>query len=115
MLLGGAMLLVLSAAFGELRTWPHLTWRGLAAESYLIVLGSVVGFSAFVWLLARLPATVVSSHAYVNPVVAVAVGYLLAGERVTPRMLLGIAIVVASVVLVLRRPAAPAEPSPKPA
>ena len=114
MLLGGAMLLALSAAFGELHTWPHLTWRGLAAESYLIVFGSIVGFSAFVWLLARLPATVVSSHAYVNPAVAVAVGYLLAGERVTPRMLVGIAIVVASVVLVLRRPASPkqsAEPA----
>lgn len=106
MLLGGGMLLALAAAAGELRAWPAITWRGVAAESYLILFGSVVGFSAFVWLLARLPATVVSSHAYINPVVAVAAGYLLAGEQVTPRMLAGITIVVASVVLVLRRPVA---------
>lgn len=105
MLLGGGMLLLLSAGTGELRTWPAMTWRGVAAEGYLIVFGSVVGFSAFVWLLERLPATVVSSHAYVNPVVAVAVGYLLAGERVTLRMAVGVAIVVLSVVLVLGRPA----------
>ena len=60
-----------------------------------------MGFSAFVWLLGRMPATRVASHAYVNPVVAVALGYFLAGEVVTPRMLLGTALIVASVALIL--------------
>ena len=103
MFLGGGMLLILSPVFGELHPLPHVSLRAGLALGYLIVCGSLLGFTAFVWLLARMPATRVSSHAYVNPVVAVALGYFVAGERVTIRTLLGTALVLASVVLILRK------------
>jgi drug/metabolite transporter (DMT)-like permease len=76
--------------------------RGVEAELYLIVFGSLVAFTAFVWLLAHLPATRVSSHAYVNPIVAVALGYFVASEPVTLRTLAGTALVLVSVFLILR-------------
>jgi drug/metabolite transporter (DMT)-like permease len=103
MMLGGGMLLVLSASSGELHPLPHVSMRAVWALLYLIVCGSLLGYTAFVWLLARMPATRISSHAYVNPVVAVALGYFAAGEIVTTRTLLGTALVLASVVLILRR------------
>ena len=103
MALGGAMLLVLSAGFGELHPFPHVSVRAATALVYLIAFPSLLGFTAFVWLLAHMPATRVSSHAYVNPVVAVALGYLLAGEIVTARTLVGTALVLGSVVLILRK------------
>lgn len=103
MVLGGGMLLVLSGCFGELHPLPHVSLRAASALLYLIICGSLLGFTAFVWLLARMPATRVSSHAYVNPVVAVALGYFVAGEVVTTRTLIGTALVLASVVLILRR------------
>ncbi len=102
MALGGGMLLVLSAAFGELHPYPHVSMRAAFALLYLIACPSLVGFTAFVWLLARMPATRVASHAYVNPVVAVALGYFVAGEEVTARTLIGTALVLTSVVLILR-------------
>jgi drug/metabolite transporter (DMT)-like permease len=103
MLLGGAGLLILSAAFGEMHPMPHISLRGGLALLYLIVIGSLVGFTAFVWLLAHMPATRVASHAYVNPIVAVALGYLAAGELITVRTLAGTVLVLASVFLILRR------------
>jgi drug/metabolite transporter (DMT)-like permease len=102
MMLGGAVLLALSAAFGEMHPFPHISLRGVEAELYLIVFGSLVAFTAFVWLLAHLPATRVSSHAYVNPIVAVALGYFVASEPVTLRTLAGTALVLVSVFLILR-------------
>jgi drug/metabolite transporter (DMT)-like permease len=101
MLLGGAVLLILSASTGEMHPFPHVSAKAAGALLYLVVAGSLVGFSAFVWLLGRMPATRVASHAYVNPVVAVALGYFFAGEVVTPRMLLGTALIVASVAFIL--------------
>ena len=103
MVLGGGMLLLLSASFGELHPFPHVSLRAALALLYLIVCGSLLGFTAFVWLLARMPATRVSSHAYVNPVVAVALGYFVVGEEITARTLVGTALVLASVVLILRK------------
>jgi drug/metabolite transporter (DMT)-like permease len=70
---------------------------------YLIVGGSLLGFTAFVYLLGRMPATRVASHAYINPVVAVALGAAVLGERITGRMLFGGAIIIGSVFLILRR------------
>jgi drug/metabolite transporter (DMT)-like permease len=102
MMIGGAVLLALSAAFGEMHPLPHITLRGVEAELYLIVFGSLVAFTAFVWLLAHMPATRVSSHAYVNPIVAVALGYFVASEPVTARTLAGTALVLVSVFLILR-------------
>jgi drug/metabolite transporter (DMT)-like permease len=102
MMLGGAILLALSAAFGEMRAVPHISLRAASALLYLIVFGSLLAFTAFVWLLARMPATRVASHAYVNPIVAVALGYFAAGETITWRTMAGTALVIASVILVLR-------------
>jgi drug/metabolite transporter (DMT)-like permease len=101
MLFGGAILLILSALFGEMHPFPHVSVKAAWALLYLVVAGSLVGFSAFVWLLGRMPATRVASHAYINPVVAVALGYFFAGELVTARMLFGTALIVASVALIL--------------
>jgi drug/metabolite transporter (DMT)-like permease len=112
MLLGGIVLLTLSFATGEVASMPHISLRAGLALSYLIVAGSLVGFTAYVWLLARLPATQVASHAYVNPLVAVALGYFVAGEVLTLRMLLAGALVVAGVFLLLRAPQ-PAERASK--
>lgn len=104
MMLGGAVLLALSQASGELHSFPHISLRAGLALSYLIVAGSLLGFTAYVWLLARMPATQVASHAYVNPLVAVALGYFVAGEALTMRMILASALVLASVLLILKTP-----------
>ena len=104
MMLGGAVLLALSQATGELHSFPHISLRAGLALLYLIVAGSLLGFTAYVWLLARMPATQVASHAYVNPLVAVALGYFVAGEALTTRMVLASALVLASVLLILKTP-----------
>jgi len=102
MLLGGSLLLVLSAATGELHPFPTLPAKAVLSLVYLIVAGSIIGYTAFVWLLGRMPASKVASHAYVNPIVALALGHFLASEPVTLRTLLGAALVVGSVSLTLR-------------
>jgi len=104
MMLGGAVLLALSQATGELQSLPHISLRAGLALLYLIVAGSLAGFTAYVWLLARMPATQVASHAYVNPLVAVALGYFVAGEPLTLPMVLASALVLASVVVILTTP-----------
>jgi drug/metabolite transporter (DMT)-like permease len=103
MMLGGGMLLLLSAGFGEMDPMPHVSLRAVLALLYLIVFGSLLAFTAFVWLLAHMPATRVASHAYVNPIVAVALGYFVAGEPVTMRTLAGTALVLVSVFMILRK------------
>jgi drug/metabolite transporter (DMT)-like permease len=102
MMLGGGTLLILSFASGELHPFPVIPPKAVWALLYLIFAGSLVGFSAFVWLLARMPASRVASHAFVNPIVAVALGYFVASEKITPLTLLGAGLVVASVVVTLR-------------
>lgn len=103
MMLGGGLLLVISAGIGEMHPLPHVSLRAAMAVLYLIVFGSLLGFTAFVWLLAHMPATRVASHAYVNPIVAVALGYFFAGEPVTARTLGGTALVLISVFMILRK------------
>jgi drug/metabolite transporter (DMT)-like permease len=104
MMLGGAVLLALSQATGEPHSFTHISLRAELALSYLIIAGSLLGFTAYVWLLARMPATQVASHAYVNPLVALALGYFVAGEALTMRMMLATALVLASVLLILGTP-----------
>ena len=104
MMLGGAVLLGVAFVTGEMHPLPHIPLRAAVALLYLIVGGSLVAYTAYVWLLTRMPATRVASHAYVNPVVAVALGYFVAGEAITPRMLFAAVLVVGSVVLILKRP-----------
>jgi drug/metabolite transporter (DMT)-like permease len=76
------------------------TRRGIGAMLYLVVFGSWVGYTAYIWLLNHVPTSKVSTYAYVNPVVAVFLGWLVLHERVDAYILAGTAVVVASVVLV---------------
>ena len=103
MMIGGAVLLLLSALRGELQPFPHITPRAAVALIYLISCGSLIAYTAYVWLLGRLPVTRVASHAYVNPIVAVILGYFVAGELVTMRMVLASVLVIGSVFLILSR------------
>ena len=102
MAIGGIALLLLSAAFGELRPWPHISRSSALAVAYLITFGSLIAYTAYIWLLSHTPASKVASYAYVNPVVAVVLGYFFAGEVITPRMLVGAVLVLISVYLILR-------------
>jgi drug/metabolite transporter (DMT)-like permease len=79
-----------------------VTWslRGVGAILYLVVCGSWIGYSAYIWLLQHVPTSKVSTYAYVNPVVAVFLGWLVLHERIDRYILIGSAIIVASVVLV---------------
>ncbi len=100
MLLGGVLLLTVGAASGEHLTvdYSPRTWWALG---YLVVFGSVVAFSAYVWLVANAPISLVATYAYVNPVIAVLLGWLVLDEHVGLVTLLGGAVVVGSVALVI--------------
>jgi drug/metabolite transporter (DMT)-like permease len=102
MMLGGIVLLALSRLTGEANPLPYIPLRAGLALLYLIVGGSLIAFTAYVWLLARMPATRVASHAYVNPVVALALGYFVAGEELSVRTLMASILIVFSVFLILR-------------
>ncbi|HJW89982.1 MAG TPA: EamA family transporter [Anaerolineales bacterium] len=108
MLAGGIGLMLLGTLTGE---WTRLDLGGIAPRSllgmgYLIVFGSWVGFAAYTWLLRVAPTMLVSTYAYVNPLVAIFIGNWLAQETLTPRVLLATAIIVSSVALItLTQPA----------
>ena len=101
MLGGGALLFVASFAVGEDVDLAAVTGSSLAGIAYLVVFGSLVAYSAYAWLLQRAPASLVATYAYVNPVVAVALGSLFLGERLTWTMAAGGAAIVAAVVLIV--------------
>ncbi len=108
MLGGGAIALAVSAALGE---WHRasldlVSGRSAAALLYLIVFGSMIAFSAYSWLLRTTSAARVGTYAFVNPIVAVFLGWAVGREPVTPRTIVAGAVVVAGVVLVLRARAA---------
>jgi drug/metabolite transporter (DMT)-like permease len=102
MLAGGVMLLAISAALGEWRGFDLRVISGAAwiALVYLVFAGSIVGFTAYVWLLHHESPTKVGTYAYVNPVVAVIIGYFLGGEPLGARTVLGGIFVLASVVTI---------------
>jgi drug/metabolite transporter (DMT)-like permease len=102
MLIGGVMLLAVSGGAGEFgRFHPAAVSRGVWwALIYLIVAGSIIGFTAYVWLLHHESPTKVGTYAYVNPVVAVLVGYFLGGEALDARILVGAAFVLVSVIVI---------------
>ena len=101
---GGVLLLAAGSVAGEWRgfSFRSVTARSWEALAYLIVFGSLVAFNAYNWLLERYSPTLVATHTYVNPVVAVLLGWLLAGERATLNVGIAAAMVVGAVVLVDR-------------
>jgi len=107
MLAGGILLTLSAAAFGEFHGFRPAAvsmgaWLSLL---YLIVAGSIIGFTAYVWLVHHESPTKVSTYAYVNPVVAVILGYLLAGESLGPRTVVGTLLVLVSVIVITTTPA----------
>jgi drug/metabolite transporter (DMT)-like permease len=104
LLAGAAMLLSTAALTGEVREFSpsSVTARSWLSLAYLIVFGSVIAFTAYNWLLEHYSPTLVATHTYVNPVVAVFLGWLLAGEVITVKVGLAAALVVGAVVLVDR-------------
>lgn len=107
MLAGGVLLTLAAAALGEFRHFQPAAVSGAAWFSllYLIVAGSIVGFTAYVWLLHRESPTKVGTYAYVNPVVAVLFGYFFGGEPLGLRTVLGTLFVLISVVVITTTPA----------
>jgi len=106
MLAGGVLLTLTAALLGEFRGFTYKavsreTWLALA---YLIVAGSIVGFTAYVWLIHHESPTRVGTYAYVNPVVALLVGYFLGGEAIGPRTIVGTLLVLVSVVVITTMP-----------
>jgi len=99
MLCGGAAMLVLGLAIGE-RFDGLPSAHGLAAFAYLVVFGSIIGFSAYIWLLHHVRPALAGSYAYVNPAIAVALGAWLAGERFGRHELLAMGVILLGVVAI---------------
>jgi drug/metabolite transporter (DMT)-like permease len=104
MLAGGTFLTVAGLALGEWRdvNGATLTASSVAAWAYLVVAGSVIGFTAYAWLLRVAPISLVVTHQYVNPLVAIALGMLVLGERPSPWSIAGALIVVGAVYVAIR-------------
>jgi drug/metabolite transporter (DMT)-like permease len=102
MLGGGAALAILALVHGDFRDLDvsGISLRAWSAFAYLVSIGSLVGFSTFVWLMKHSTPARVSTYAYVNPVVAVFLGWLIAGEPITSRTLVASAIIIAAVVII---------------
>jgi drug/metabolite transporter (DMT)-like permease len=108
MLVGGAILLPIGIA----TTHPHFadfSARSIAGWFYLVTFGSLVGYTAFVWLLDNAPLGTVATYAYVNPIVAIALGAIVLHESLTWTIAVGALLVLACVALVVRTEAIPPE------
>jgi drug/metabolite transporter (DMT)-like permease len=116
MVAGGGAMLVGALATGEAGDL-HLAdtaTKSLLAFAYLVVGGSLVAFTAYAWLLQNVPISKVATYAYVNPLVAVLLGWALLSEELTLGTLAGAALIVASVATIVRRESKPPEPEPDP-
>lgn len=109
MTIGGGLLTVLGVTLGEGPAW-HLQGAGLGALAYLVVFGSIVGYTAYGYALEHASATIVGTYAYVNPVVAVLLGWLVLHEPVTARMLLAMGLILGAVLWIQLASQAPVGP-----
>jgi drug/metabolite transporter (DMT)-like permease len=103
MLCGGVLLLIVATATGELGQvhLEHVSLPSVLGLAHLVVFGSLAGYGSYVWLLRNAPTSLVSTYAYVNPVVAVLLGWVILGEQITLRTVVAGVIVLASVALIL--------------
>jgi len=110
MLCGGALLLLGGIASGELRQFDshRVTWLSLGAWFYLVTIGAIVAFSAYIWLLRHCDPAKVATYAYVNPVVAVLLGATFADETLSARTLVAAAVIIGSVAVVITADQRPA-------
>jgi drug/metabolite transporter (DMT)-like permease len=113
MLAGGMLLMLVAGASGELTEVGHVSLRSVLAMVYLIVFGSWLAFSAYSWLLQVAPTSVVSTYAYVNPVVAVFLGWAVLSEPLSVRTVVAGAVILGAVALIVTP--ARRRPSPSPA
>ncbi len=100
MITGGAIVLVVSAVIGE-RFHEVPTWRSIGAVVYLAVVGSLIGFTAYVYLLTRVRPALATSYAYVNPVIAVALGVWILDEQISRLGITAMLVIIAGVALVV--------------
>jgi drug/metabolite transporter (DMT)-like permease len=117
MLAGGLVLMLAGSLLGEIgrANVESFSLRSVVALAYLIVFGSIVAFTAYTWLLANVPVSTVGTYAYVNPIVAVALGAVILSEPITPRTLIASAIIIGAVVaMVSGRPRETEEGGPSP-
>ena len=107
MLCGGAILLLISFFQGEIQklSIPDISSRSIFAVAYLSVFGSIIALGTYMWLLRNVVASIASTYTYINPVIAVTLGWLLLDETVTALMIFAVAVVVAAVILIVYRPA----------
>jgi drug/metabolite transporter (DMT)-like permease len=99
MIIAGLILMAIGASFGEFKRFVFDP-LGVGALIYLIIFGSIVGYGSFIYALSKLPSSKVSMYAYINPVIAVILGWLVLGERMDGWMITGTAVVLAGVVVV---------------
>ena len=102
MMVAGLVSLITGISSGELQqfSWSHVPVQALMAVLYLITFGSLIGYMSFVWLMTVRPPSLVGTYAYVNPVVAVFLGWLIAHEQITWHQVLALAIILAGVIIV---------------
>jgi drug/metabolite transporter (DMT)-like permease len=103
---GGVILLIVALLTGEFRTihWAAISLRSWFALAYLIAFGSGIGFSAYIYILHKSTAARVATYAFVNPVVALFLGWLIVGEAITLRTILAAAVILTAVILVITAP-----------
>ena len=103
MICGGILLLLAGVVTGELpRFHPgSVSMLSLSSFVYLVIIGAVVGYTAYIWLLRHCEPAKVATYAYVKPIVAVLLGTFFAGETVTVRMLVAAALIIGSVALII--------------
>src|SRR6266852_5157832 len=101
---GAAMLLIAAGVTGEFQHthWSSISLRSVLGLGYLITFGSVVAFTAYTWLLQQCPPALVATHTYANPVVAVLLGWLLAGEPLSMRVVLASVAILGAIMLIRR-------------
>jgi drug/metabolite transporter (DMT)-like permease len=102
MITGGVLLLVIAAAAGQLNefSFSNLSWQAAISWGYLVIFGSLVGFTAYIWLLGHTSIAKAGTYAYVNPIVAVLLGWAILAEPITTRTVLATTVILAGVALV---------------